>query len=96
MARWVQRHDRAGRIDVRPNQEPGLAEGLGMNREEVVRAAWAVEPGGRRFEGAAAINRTLRELGRGWAVLAALYRVPPLRRLQDTYYRRVARRRAWW
>lgn len=71
-------------------------ERVGLSRAEVERAAWVVEPGGRRFEGAAAINRALRELGGGWAVLAALYRVPPLAWLEDRYYARVARRRAWW
>jgi hypothetical protein len=29
-------------------------------------------------------------------VLAALYRVPPVRWVEDRYYARVARRRAWW
>jgi predicted DCC family thiol-disulfide oxidoreductase YuxK len=57
---------------------------------------WVVEPGGRKFEGAAAISRTLRELGGGWAVLGSLYIIPPVRWLEDRYYQRVARRRAWW
>lgn len=96
LARWVQRQDRAGKIDARPNQEPGLAERLGLSREEIGRAAWAIEPAGRRFEGAAAINRTLNELGGGWALLAALYQLPPIGWVQNVYYRRVARRRAWW
>jgi predicted DCC family thiol-disulfide oxidoreductase YuxK len=67
-----------------------------LTREEIGRAAWVVEPGGRRFEGAAAISRTLRELGGGWAVLGSLYFVRPLRWLEDGYYRRIASRRAWW
>jgi len=67
-----------------------------MSREEVGRAVWAVEPGGRKFEGAAAFNRVWSELGGGWAPLAALYRVPPIRWVEDAYYKRVARRRAWW
>jgi predicted DCC family thiol-disulfide oxidoreductase YuxK len=67
-----------------------------MSREEIGRAAWAVEPGGRRFEGAAAINRTLRELGGGWSVLSFFYEVSPIGWLQDRYYARVSRRRAWW
>ncbi len=67
-----------------------------MTRQEVERAVWVVEPGGRRFEGAGAVSRTLRALGRGWAVLGSFYFVPPLRWLEDAYYRRVSRRRAWW
>ena len=96
LAGWVRRRDRGGRIEVWPNQEPRLIERLGLSRAEVQRAAWAVEAEGRRFEGAAAINRVLRELGGGWALLAALYRVRPFRWVEDRYYARVARRRAWW
>jgi predicted DCC family thiol-disulfide oxidoreductase YuxK len=82
-------------VAVRPNQEPGLIESLGLNREEVDGASWAVDGGG-RFEGAAGINRVLRELGGGWRVLGSLYLVPPVGWLEDRYYRRVARRRSWW
>jgi len=96
LARWVQRHDRSGRVDARPNQEAGLAERLGLSRDEIARAVWAAEPGGRKLEGAAAISRVLRELGGGWAGLGSFYFVPPLRWLEDRYYARVARRRAWW
>jgi len=96
LARWVERQDRRGRVSVRANQEVGLIESLVLTREEVGRAAWAVERGGRKFEGAAAINRVLRELGGGWSVLGSLYGVPPLRWVEDRYYSRVARRRAWW
>ena len=95
LARWVERHDRGGRVVVRPNQEPGLIESLGMTREEVGRAAWAVD-GERRFEGAAGISRVLRELGGGWRVLGFLYLVPPVAWLENLYYQRVARRRRWW
>ena len=56
----------------------------------------ARDPGGRTFSAAAAVNRTLRELGTGWRVLGALYLVPPIGWLEDRYYARVARRRAWW
>ena len=96
LSRWVERHDRRGRISVCPNQEPGLIERLGLTREEVDRASWAVEPGGRRFEGAAGISRVLRELGGAWALLGTLYVVPPIAWLEERYYARVARRRAWW
>jgi predicted DCC family thiol-disulfide oxidoreductase YuxK len=67
-----------------------------LSRDDVERAAWAVEPGGKRFEGAAGINRVLKELGGGWALLSSLYQVPPICWIEDVYYRRVARRRAWW
>ena len=95
LAHWVEGHDRGGRVLVKPNQEPGLIESLGLTREEVGRASWVVE-GGLRFEGAAGISRVLRELGGVWRVLGSIYLVPPLAWLEDRYYRRVARRRSWW
>ena len=67
-----------------------------MSREDIERAVWAVQPGGRRFEGAAAISRVLRELGGVWALAGSFYFLPPLRWLEDRYYARVARKRAWW
>jgi predicted DCC family thiol-disulfide oxidoreductase YuxK len=81
---------------VRPNQEPGLIERVGLTRAEVDRASWAIDSAGRTFEGAAAINRVLRELGGWWRRLALLYAVPPIGWVEDRYYARVARRRRWW
>ena len=81
---------------MRPSQEEGLVQKLGLSSEEVARASWVVEPGGRKLEGAAGINRVLRELGQGWALVAALYQVKPIRWMENRYYARVARRRAWW
>jgi predicted DCC family thiol-disulfide oxidoreductase YuxK len=96
LARWAERHDRRGRVSVRPNQEAGLIDALGLTRGEVDRAAWAVEGTGRKFEGAAAISRVLRELGGVWRLLGSLYLVAPFAWLEDRYYKRVARKRAWW
>jgi predicted DCC family thiol-disulfide oxidoreductase YuxK len=56
----------------------------------------AIELDGRRFVGAAAVNRVLRELGGIWRLIGSLYLVPPIGWLEDRYYARVARRRAWW
>jgi predicted DCC family thiol-disulfide oxidoreductase YuxK len=96
LAGWVQRRDGRGRVLLRANQEPGLVESLGLTRGEVARAAWAVDESGRRFEGAAAINRVLRALGGAWWLLGSLYLVAPFRWVEDRYYGRVAKRRAWW
>jgi predicted DCC family thiol-disulfide oxidoreductase YuxK len=96
LARWVETRNRGRRVSARANQEAGVIESLGLTRGEVDRATWAVETSGRKFEGAAAINRVLRELGGGWWLLGSLYVVPPVRWVEDLYYRRVARRRAWW
>jgi predicted DCC family thiol-disulfide oxidoreductase YuxK len=95
LAQWVGRHDHRGRVVVRPNQDAGV-ESLGLTRDELDRASWAIEKGGRRFEGAAAINRVLRELGGRWRLLGSLYLVPPIGWLEDMYYARVALRRSWW
>jgi predicted DCC family thiol-disulfide oxidoreductase YuxK len=56
----------------------------------------AEDAGGRTFTGAGAANRVLRELGGLWRVLGSLYLVPPVGWVEDRYYSRVARRRAWW
>ena len=96
LAAWVRRRDRRGRVEVRANQDAGVIERFGLARAEVDRASWAIEPGGRRFEGAAGISRVLRELGGGWRVLGSLYLLAPARWLEDRYYRRVAQHRAWW
>jgi predicted DCC family thiol-disulfide oxidoreductase YuxK len=55
-----------------------------------------VEAGGRAYLAAGAVNRVLRELGGTWRMLGSLYLVPPIGWLEDRYYARVARRRAWW
>ncbi|TMG04905.1 MAG: DUF393 domain-containing protein [Chloroflexi bacterium] len=94
MARWVRRRDRAGRVLVVANQKPGVLERYGVTREEADRAAWTVGRNGSRLEGAAAINRVLKELGGGWPVLAASYRLRPLAALEESFYRWFARNRS--
>ena len=94
MARWVRRRDRAGRVLAVPNQTPGVLDRYGVSRQEADRAAWTVDPDGRRLGGAAAINRVLHELGGGWRALAALDRLPPLAALEEAFYRWFAARRS--
>jgi predicted DCC family thiol-disulfide oxidoreductase YuxK len=76
------------------NQKPGVLERYGLTREEVDRAAWTFDVAGSRLEGAAAINRVLAVLGGPWRVLAAIYRVPPFRMLEEALYRWFARSRS--
>lgn len=94
MARWVRRRDRAGRVLAVPSQQPGALERYGVSRHEAERAAWTVEPGGRRLDGAAAMNRVLREIGGPWRAAAALYRVRPVAALEEMLYRWFAARRS--
>jgi predicted DCC family thiol-disulfide oxidoreductase YuxK len=70
----------------------------GLTRAEVDRSAWAIEPGGRRLEGAAALNRVLAELSGGWALLAVPYRQPLVAAAEEAAYRWIAANRhrlAW-
>ena len=91
-AEWVQAHDSNERVLVLPNQKPGVRESLGLSKAEVDRAAWTLTPTGERFEGAAAINRILRELP-GWGWLAIFYALPPLHWIEDAVYQWVANNR---
>lgn len=83
--RWIRRHDPEGRVAVLPNQRPGLRERTGLSKEQVDRFAWAIDADGRRYKGAAAVNRTFEELGR-WRHLALLYRLPVIRQAEDLFY----------
>ena len=94
MARWVRRRDRAGRVLVTPSQKPGIAARYGLTREQVNRAAWAIERSGRRLEGAAAVNRVLEEAGGAWPTVALIYRLRPLAALEELGYRWFARHRS--
>jgi predicted DCC family thiol-disulfide oxidoreductase YuxK len=75
------------------NQKPGVLERYGVTRAEADRAAWTVDAQGRRLEGAAAINRTLHELGGIWRLMATPYRARPLAALEEAVYAWVAPRR---
>ena len=94
MARWVRRRDRAGRVQAIANQQPGALELFGVTREEADRAAWTIDGGGRRLEGAAAINRVLGEVGGSWPLLARLYRVRAIAAAEEAFYRWFAKRRS--
>jgi predicted DCC family thiol-disulfide oxidoreductase YuxK len=94
MARWVRRRARAGRVLALASQKPGVLDRFGVTREEADRAAWTVEPEGRREAGAAAINRVLGAIGGGWSLLAAPYRLRPVAAAEEALYRWFARNRS--
>jgi acetyl esterase len=83
---WLQRLDRRSRIVAIANRTPGIVESNDLTREEVDRAAWTVDPEGRRLEGAAAINRVLAELSLPLRLAAMLYQCRPIRWLEDRIY----------
>jgi predicted DCC family thiol-disulfide oxidoreductase YuxK len=76
------------------NQKPGVVSEHGITREEADRSAWAVDRSGRRWEGVAAINRVMRELGGYPSWIAAAYRFKPIAAIEDSLYRWFAPRRA--
>ena len=93
MARWVRRRDPAGRVQAIASQQRGALDRFGVTREEADRAAWTVDGGGTRLEGAAAINRVLELLGGPWPWLAKLYRVRPIAAAEESFYRWFAKNR---
>ncbi len=77
-----------------PSQRKGALAEYGLSRAETERAAWAIGPDGRRWEGAAAITRVLEVIGGPWALPALAYRVPPLAAAEEALYRWFARNRS--
>jgi predicted DCC family thiol-disulfide oxidoreductase YuxK len=80
---------------VVPAQAPGVRDRHGLTHDDTDRAAWAIEPDGRKHRGAAAINRALAELPGAWPRVAALYPLPVARQVEDGVYAVVARTRGW-
>jgi predicted DCC family thiol-disulfide oxidoreductase YuxK len=93
LADFVRQRDRGARILVLPNQAPGALRRYGVTRAEADRAAWLIEPGGRRLEGAAALSRALEVLGGGWRLLAIPGRLAAAAAAEEAAYRWVARNR---
>jgi predicted DCC family thiol-disulfide oxidoreductase YuxK len=94
MARWVRRRARTGRVLVIASQKPGVLARYGLSRDEADRAAWTIDGEGRRMEGAAAINRVLRELREPWTALASVYRLQPVHALEEALYGWFAKNRS--
>lgn len=76
------------------NQKAGVLDRYAITREQADRAAWTIDAGGRRLEGAAAINRALAELGGAGAVIAWPYRLRPVAAMEEAAYRWFAPRRS--
>jgi predicted DCC family thiol-disulfide oxidoreductase YuxK len=65
-----------------------------LTAQQAATAAWIIDVDGRRYAGAAAINRALEELHGGWPAISALYRFTPVRIVEDETYRHFARQRS--
>ena len=74
---------------------PGLTERYSLSRAQVDREAWAISPDGTYWSGAAAVNRIFQILGGAWAWIAAIYKLPPIRWIEDRLYRWIADHRTW-
>jgi predicted DCC family thiol-disulfide oxidoreductase YuxK len=93
MARWVRRRDQAGRVLAIANQSKAVLARYGVTRAEADRSAWTIDREG-RLEGAAAVNRVWREMGRGWSALARVYQFRPVTVVEEAVYRWFARNRS--
>ncbi len=85
---WVHRLDRHHRISTHAYQEPGVLERFGLTESQAHTAVWAVV-GGTKSAGAAAVADTL-DAALGTRIFGKLYRLPPVRMLQDRVYQWVA------
>lgn len=77
-----------------PSQKPGLAEAVGLSRDQLDAAAWAVTVDGGRLRGAGAMTSAFDAvLLRDLPVARGLYRVPLLHSAIDAGYALFARHR---
>ena len=89
-ARWVRERDKDGKILTVPSQSPYWSSRFSVTPEDAERRVYAMDATGRKFAGAAAINRVLEELGGNAAILGKLYRFPPLAVIENALYPVVA------
>ena len=76
-----------------PSQAPGLLHAIGLTKAEVDRKAWTIDRNRRGYGWAAAINRTLCEIGGRWELAAPAYRLTGMRQIEDASYSWFARNR---
>jgi predicted DCC family thiol-disulfide oxidoreductase YuxK len=91
VARWRART--GARVRYAPLQTPRLLGKLGIDRSAARRSVQLLEPDGRRYQGAAAVFRTLAR-ARGWRWLSVVGRLPLVRTVAEWIYRLIARQRS--
>jgi len=90
-AAWARRHLKGGVVTA-PWRELDLAV-YGLFPADAIKAAWWVDPDGRRRRGYFALAKVLQESGGAWRALAAVFLAPPLRWIGPGAYGLVARHR---
>lgn len=86
------RRDRTGALRIRPFQESGTAELLGLTDAEMRRSSWWLDSSGAVYGGAEGVNAALSAaLGNRLPLL--IYRLPGVGALQRAVYRYVATHR---
>ncbi|OBK78656.1 thiol-disulfide oxidoreductase DCC family protein [Mycobacterium sp. 1274761.0] len=81
--------NRTGEVTTETLQQPGLAERLGISREQVMTQIWWLDSSGHVYGGAEAANAAL-SAALGTRIPLLVYRVPGLRAIQNAVYRWVA------
>ena len=84
----------SGVIELASGRDPAVLARTGLTARQTAASAWVIDAAGRRFAGAAAINRALPQLGGLWPALAGLYEIPPIRVLEESGYHWFARNRS--
>lgn len=91
---WIAARVPAGRLTTLPSQTPGLLERFELSQAQVDREVWVIDEAGRRYPGAAGINRMLEEVPGFWGWLGRSYRLRPIGWLEDRVYAWVASNRS--
>jgi predicted DCC family thiol-disulfide oxidoreductase YuxK len=89
--RLINRLDRKSNINIQAWQSPNVLDAQGLSQDDVKSAAWFFEKG-KRFRGAAAINRALWR-ATGCPLFWMVYIMPPFKQFEDFVYQWVARNR---
>lgn len=89
MIKWL---DGKRRVIAVPYQMPGVPASVGLTVEACKEAAWAVTPEGDRHRGAGAVNLVV-AVALGTNLPCAFYRLPLVKRVQDSVYDWIAANR---
>lgn len=93
-AEWLQGLDERGRLRLVPCQDRSAIENLPVQFAECMAAAWAIEAGGHRHRGGAAIVVAL-SLALDWQLPRRIYGLWPLRGVIDLGYWMATQLRSW-